>query len=57
MDGHPGVRRKRIRPILRWLDDVEADLRSVGFVGWRNAAEDKSVWRQVVNKTKVLQGL
>jgi hypothetical protein len=34
-DGEPGGRRTAGTPRLRWLDDVEADLRTTGTKRWR----------------------
>jgi hypothetical protein len=43
------VRRKIGRPRSRWLDDVEADIRKMGYRG--------SEWRKLVKEAKALQGL
>lgn len=53
---HPGGRRRRGRPRKRWLEDVEADLRTVGVRRWRRRAEDRDDWRAVVKEAKVLKG-
>lgn len=46
------------RPRLRWLDDVEADLRKIGVRNWKRLAESREEWRtQAVGKALALNGL
>jgi hypothetical protein len=55
--GRPGGRRKKGRPRLRWLDDVEEDLRERGVRRWRTKSVDRNEWQRVLEETYVLLGL
>ena len=55
--GHPGGTRKRGRPRLRWLQDVEDDLRRVGCRRWRQRAQDRDEWFQLIEEAQALHGL
>jgi hypothetical protein len=41
---------------MRWLDDVEEDLRKMRISGWRGKARGRDEWKSVLRKVKVLQG-
>jgi hypothetical protein len=44
------------RPKMRWLDDVEEDLRKMRISGWRGKAQRRDEWKSVLREVKVLQG-
>jgi hypothetical protein len=48
-----GERRGRGRPRLRWIDDVEDDLRSMGTKRWRIKALDRVEWASIIKEPKV----
>jgi hypothetical protein len=48
----PGGKRKRGRPRLRWLDDVEADLRSMGIKRWRTKVLNREEWASIIKEAK-----
>jgi hypothetical protein len=49
--GKPEVRRPLGRPRRRWEDNIEMDLREVGWGGmdWINLAQDRDRWRALEN--------
>ncbi|XP_055388265.1 uncharacterized protein LOC129616656 [Condylostylus longicornis] len=55
--GVPEGYRRRGRPRKRWIEDVEADLRSMTVVNWNNLAKQKDQWRAVVAEAMVHPGL
>ena len=45
-------RRGRRRPTLRWIDDVEDDLRKLGVKQWRRKALDRQEWVSIIREAK-----
>ena len=45
------------RPRLRWMDQVEEDLKGMKIVGWRTKVEDRQKWNRIVEQTKTHSGL
>ena len=46
-------RRGRGRPRLKWIDDVEDDLRKLGVKRWRAKALDRDEWASIIREAKV----
>jgi hypothetical protein len=45
------------RPRLRWMDQVEEDLKRMKIVGWRATVEDRQGWDRIVEQTETHPGL
>ena len=45
-------RRGKGRPRLRWINDVEDDLRKLGVKRWRTKALDREEWASIIREAK-----
>jgi hypothetical protein len=45
-------KRRKGRPRIRWLDDVESDLKKMDLKGWKEKMKDREQWRLVVEEAK-----
>jgi len=45
-------KRGRGRPRLRWINDVEDDLRRLGVKRWRKKALDREEWASIIRVAK-----
>jgi hypothetical protein len=57
LEGKHGGRRKRGKPRTRWIDNVEDDLRKMGFKRWRSRTADRRKLRGICEAVRVLQEL
>jgi hypothetical protein len=49
----PEGRRDTGRPKLRWLDDVEDDIKALGTRRWRIKAQDRNEWTAIKGEAKI----
>jgi ribosomal protein S24E len=49
--------RRKERPRMRWLDDVENDLKKMEVKGWIEKMRNREQWRLVVEEAKAHPGL
>jgi hypothetical protein len=45
------------RPRLRWLDQVEEDLKKMKVRNWREKCKDRRLWSEIVKQAGTYQGL
>jgi hypothetical protein len=50
-------KRRKGRHRLRWLDDVESDLKKMKVKGWGEKMRNREQWRLVVKEAKAHLGL
>lgn len=50
MQWEPACRRRRGRPRLRWLQEVERDLEEAGVTRWKEKVGNRNLWRSVCEK-------
>jgi hypothetical protein len=53
LEGKLEGRRGRGRPRLRWINDVEDDLRKLGVKRWRTKALNREEWASIIMAAKV----
>jgi hypothetical protein len=46
-------KRPKRRPKARWKDDVENDIRKMGFVNWRQVAQDRDGWNRATREVLI----
>jgi hypothetical protein len=47
-----GSTKENVQWILRWINDVEDDLRKLGVKRWRTKALDRVEWASIVREAK-----
>jgi hypothetical protein len=52
LNAKPEGRRRVGRPRLRWLDDVETDIKALGVKRRRIKAQDRIEWSAIVREAK-----
>jgi len=51
------VGRRKGRPLLRWMDDVVADLKVMRIRQWMETMQDREKWRRIVEEVNTHPGL
>jgi hypothetical protein len=45
------------KPRLRWIDQVEEDIKKMKLRNWREKCKDRRLWNEIVKQAKTHQGL
>jgi hypothetical protein len=56
-DGRKTVGRRKGKPLLRWMDNVVADLKTMRIKQWMEMMQDREKWRLIVEEAKTHPGL
>jgi hypothetical protein len=52
LKGRLYFKRRKGRPRMRWLDNVESDLKKMKEKGWKEKMRNREQWRVVVEEAK-----
>lgn len=55
--GKPVGQRRRGRPRIRFMDNVDSDLKNIGIRAWRRRALNRDSWKEVLEEAKAHNGL
>ena len=55
LERKPEGSRRRENPRMRWLEDVEKDMREMKVKRWRQKAVDRKEWASVINEIKTIR--
>jgi len=57
IEWEPSLSRPVGRPRVRWLDQVEEDLKKMKVRNWKKKCKDRRLWNEIVKQAKTHQGL
>ena len=57
IEWEPCSSRRVERPRLKWLDQLEEDLKKMKVRNWREKCKDRRLWNEIVKQAKTHQGL
>jgi hypothetical protein len=53
----PHATRLKGRPRVRWEDDVRNDLRKMGVTIWKQRAQERKQWKEIIEQAKTHKAL
>jgi hypothetical protein len=56
-ESEPCLSRPVGRPRLRWLEQVEEDLKKMKLRNWREKCRDRRLWNEIVKQAKTHKGM